>query len=54
MTRRFTAAITLSLLGGLLAFDQLTTPPNPWQAPAAFALGSGMATSGGFCGALPD
>jgi hypothetical protein len=54
MTRRFTAAITLSLLAGLLVFDQATTPANPWQAPAAFALGSGMSTSGGFCGALPN
>lgn len=54
MTRKFTASLTLLMIVGLLAFDQLTTPPNPWQAPPALAFGSGVAASGGFCGALPD
>ncbi|MFT4149812.1 MAG: hypothetical protein QM656_06405 [Paracoccaceae bacterium] len=54
MTRRFTATLCLVLMAGLVVFDQATTPLNPWRAPAAFALGSGQAVAGGFCGALPQ
>ncbi|GHC38757.1 MULTISPECIES: hypothetical protein [Gemmobacter] len=54
MTRRFTATLMVLGLAGLLAFDLTTTPPNPYKAPVVFAFGSGLAASGGFCGALPN
>lgn len=54
MTRAVPAAITLALLLGVLALDLAAAPPNPFKAPKAFALGSGMVASGGFCGALPN
>ena len=54
MTRRFTASLALMGLGLLIGFDLRLSPPNPYLAPSAFALGSGQAASGGFCGALPD
>lgn len=54
MTRRVTAFATIALLGAFIWFDATATPPNPFAAPAAIALGSGVAASGGFCGALPD
>lgn len=53
MTRAFTASLALALLALLVIFDLATSPPNPYQAPAAFALGSGAAAAGGFCAALP-
>ena len=39
------------MLAALLAFDLAAVPPNPYDAPALFALGSGAAPVGGFCGA---
>lgn len=54
MTRRFTAAIALALLGGLIVFDQATAALNPYKAPPIIALGSGVVATGGFCGALPQ
>lgn len=54
MTRKTTAALTIALLAGLIIFDQATAELNPYKAPAAFALGSGTVSSGGFCGALPQ
>ncbi|WP_226623422.1 hypothetical protein [Alloyangia pacifica] len=54
MTRSFTAALALAFLAALLVFDLATTPPNPYQAPALLAFGSGSIASGGFCGALPN
>ena len=54
MTRRFTASLALAMVAALLAFDLGVSPPNPYQAPPVYALGSGQAASGGFCGALPD
>ncbi|WP_199725195.1 hypothetical protein [Gemmobacter lutimaris] len=54
MTRRFTATLMGLGLAALLAFDLTTTPPNPYKAPAAVAFGSGQASAGGFCGALPN
>ena len=54
MTRRLTAAAVLAGLAALIAADVAATPPNPYRAPAAIALGSGIAASGGFCGALPE
>ncbi|EEX16066.1 conserved hypothetical protein [Citreicella sp. SE45] len=54
MTRTFTASLAMLFIVGLLGFDLATSELNPYQAPAAFALGSGTAASGGFCGALPN
>lgn len=54
MTRRFTGSLAIALLAGLILFDQATAELNPYKAPPAFALGSGQATVGGFCGALPE
>lgn len=51
MTRRAVAAIACVMLASLLALDVAATPPNPYDAPALFALGSGAAPVGGFCGA---
>ncbi|WP_415182331.1 hypothetical protein [Phaeovulum sp.] len=54
MTRYFTAGLAMFGVVALLGFDLVRSPPNPYQAPPLFALGSGMVASGGFCGALPD
>ena len=54
MTRRLTAPLALILALAFIAFDIAASPPNPYNAPAAFAFGSGLSQSGGFCGALPD
>ena len=53
MTRRVAVAAACAMLAMLLAFDLATAPPNPYDAPALFALGSGAAPVGGFCGAPP-
>ncbi len=54
MTRSVTASLALAFVAALLVFDLVKTPPNPYQAPAILAFGSGSVASGGFCGALPD
>lgn len=54
MTRRITAFAAIAGLFALLAFDLAAAPPNPYDAPPVVALGSGVAPSGGFCGALPE
>lgn len=54
MTRRTTASIAMAFLIVLVSADLLSSPPNPYQQPAVFALGSGAASAGGFCGALPE
>lgn len=51
MTRRTTATIACMMLAALIAFDLATSRLNPYDAPALFALGSGAAPVGGFCGA---
>ena len=51
MTRRAVAALACLSLAALLAFDLAAAPPNPYDAPALLALGSGAAPVGGFCGA---
>ena len=51
MTRRGVAVLACAMLGVLLALDLVASPPNPYEAPALFALGSGAAPVGGFCGA---
>lgn len=54
MTRKVTAGIAMTLLILLVSADLISAPPNPYQQPAIVALGSGAASEGGFCGALPD
>lgn len=54
MTRKFTASLAIAFIATLILFDQATAELNPYQAPPAFALGSGLASAGGFCGALPQ
>ncbi|MGQ7845769.1 hypothetical protein ACUNV4_14900 [Granulosicoccus sp. 3-233] len=54
MTRRTTAGIAMVMLILLVGADLISAPPNPYQQPAIVALGSGAASAGGFCGALPE
>lgn len=54
MTRRAISFVAILAVAVLVGFDVLATPPNPYAAPSAIALGSGEAASGGFCGALPN
>lgn len=54
MTRRITAGIAMAMLILLISADLVSAPPNPYQQPPVFALGSGAASEGGFCGALPE
>ena len=54
MTRQKLATSGILLLLVLAASDYFRYPPNPYQQPAIFALGSGAASAGGFCGALPE
>ena len=54
MTRRTVALAGMALLVLLVVADIIAAPPNPYKQPAVFALGSGAAGGGGFCGALPD
>jgi hypothetical protein len=54
MTRLFTASLALAGVVCVVGLDWAATPANPYQAPFFLALGSGLSTSGGFCGALPD
>jgi len=51
MTRRTVATVACLMLAALITFDRAGAPPNPYDAPALFALGSGAAPVGGFCGA---
>ena len=53
MTRYTTAIFGLAVLLMLIVADYSVFRPNPYQQPAIFALGSGAASAGGFCGALP-
>ncbi|MBS3981440.1 MAG: hypothetical protein KGZ77_16830 [Rhodobacteraceae bacterium] len=53
-TRRLTAFAALGLVGAVVLADLVTsTPLDPFRAPPAIALGSGQATSGAHCAALP-
>ncbi len=54
MSRRIIAIAALVLAIGVVALDLTASPPNPYSAPSLIAFGSGQASSGGFCGALPD
>lgn len=54
MTRRATASAALALVAGLLALDFAESEPlNPYRAPPLIALGSGQASGGAHCAALP-
>ena len=48
MTRRITGLLALSLILGLILFDLSTAQVNPYRAPPIIALGSGVASAGGF------
>ena len=54
MTRRVTAGCAIAMLLALTAFDMATAELNPFAAPPLFALGSGQASAGAHCAALPD
>ncbi|MFV0299566.1 MAG: hypothetical protein ACK5IP_01570 [Paracoccus sp. (in: a-proteobacteria)] len=54
MTRRPVALMAIAFLALVIGSDLMRVQPNPYMAPAAFALWSGQAQSGGFCGALPS
>ncbi len=54
MTRRLTVGVAMAMLMVLVSADLVFAPPNPYRQPAVFALGSGAASEGGFCGALPE
>jgi hypothetical protein len=46
-------AVALMVVG-LIAFDlAASAPPNPFKAPPLLALGSGQASGGAHCAALP-
>ncbi|MFV0301719.1 MAG: hypothetical protein ACK5IP_12730 [Paracoccus sp. (in: a-proteobacteria)] len=54
MTRKPITLLALAFLALVIGSDLMRVQPNPYTAPAAFALWSGHAQSGGFCGALPN
>lgn len=52
MTRAIVALGVLVLIGGVVAADlSQSAPLNPYQAPPAWALGSGLAPGGAHCSA---
>lgn len=54
-TRRLIALLALLLVAGVIALDQMQSQGlNPFTAPPAIAFGSGQASSGAHCTALPD
>jgi hypothetical protein len=54
MTRRVTMLAVAVMVAALIAFDLgASAPPNPFKAPPLFALGSGQASGGAHCAALP-
>ena len=54
MTRRVTMLAVAAMIGTLIAFDlAASAPPNPFKAPPLLALGSGQASGGAHCAALP-
>ena len=53
MTRHITAVVAIGILLGLLIFDLSTSKLNPYGSPPVVALGSEMASKGGFCGVVP-
>jgi len=54
MTRRATMLAVAALVGGIIVFDlAASAAPNPFRAPPLLALGSGQASGGAHCAALP-
>lgn len=54
MTRRASALAVVVMVTGLIAFDlSAGDRPNPFKAPPLLALGSGLASGGAHCAALP-
>lgn len=54
-TRRLTAFVAIGLIAAVVLADLATSAPlDPFRAPPAIALGSGQATSGAHCAALPN
>lgn len=54
MTRRVTMLAVAGMIGGLIVFDlSASATPNPFRAPPLLALGSGQASAGAHCAALP-
>ncbi len=54
MTRRLTASACIALVTAIVVTDLATSAPlDPYRAPPAVALGSGQATGGAHCAALP-
>lgn len=54
MTRHLTAGLALAVIAAVVLADLAGgAVPNPYRAPAALALGSGQASAGGHCAALP-
>ncbi len=50
MTRRFVVILLLAAGAVGLGFDLAASePPNPFTAPPAFALGSGLSAGGAHC-----
>jgi hypothetical protein len=54
-TRRLTGFAALAFLSGLLILDRWVSQPlNPYQAPPIVAYGSGLASGGAHCAAMPS
>lgn len=53
MTRRVTATVAALFLLALAGFDAATSELDPYRAPPVLALGSGLASGGAHCSALP-
>ena len=54
MTRRSAANMAIFFVFCLILFDVSTAEVNPYRAPSVIALGSGVESVGGFCGALTN
>ena len=54
MTRRVTVSLAMILIALVILLDIATSDLNPFDAPSAFALGSGAQGGGAFCGELPE
>lgn len=53
-SRRLTALGAIGLIGAMVFWDlAISAPLDPFDAPPAVALGSGVAASGAHCSALP-
>lgn len=54
-TRSLTALLAVLLVAGVIVLDQMQSRTlNPFTAPPVIAFGSGQASGGAHCTALPD